>query len=435
MKIKNFMIAVLFVSFSIGVYSQTIEESRSNLTLENLIKDLKQRISSVVSPQPNSKLEESLKNDPRYFMKVMAKDKYQRTKLLELGFDIIEVNNDITSGFINKDLIMNIQEKDFTIVEKKTIYDWVKSENKDFPSADSAYHNYNETTEILKEIYSKNQDITSLFSIGKSYEGREIWCLRINPTEKGNTQSKKPGVLLVGNHHSREHLTNEMVLLFAVYILENRNDSTFKKYIENLDIYIIPMLNPDGVEYDIATGSYRWWRKNTNKLGGSSVVGVDLNRNYDFEWCKSGASSYQYSDTYCGKSAFSEPESKNLKDFMTSHKNIKTAISYHSYSSLVLYPWGGRDNPVEDEKDRNAFIKHAKAMASLLGYEYQQSSDLYIASGDMADWAYDKLKVLAWTIELEGNSFYPGSAIIDKAFEKNKKACLYLLSITENPYQ
>lgn len=436
MKIRKVMMVVVGLLFlSLNSYSEGIEKYRKDISLDSLIKEIQQRLDMSGIENPGKKVvpDNYLKSDPRFYVKITAGDKYQRTRLLELGMDIISIKDGYVEGFIHRDLLKNIDAKEFTIIDKKAMYDLVLS-NKDFPAQDAIYHNYKETYDVLKQIADKNQDVASLFSIGKSFEGRDIWCLRINPDEKNNTSSKKPGVLIVGNHHSREHLTNEMVLLFAVYLLENKNNPDIQKYINKLDIYIIPMLNPDGVEYDIATGKYRWWRKNTNTLNTNSVVGVDLNRNYDFNWCKQGASSSPNSDTYCGKSAFSEPETKVLRDFMIKNKNIKTAISYHSYGSLVLYPWGGKDSPVEDEKDRNAFIKHANEMAKILGYTAQQSSDLYIATGDMADWAYDKLKVLAWTIELEGNSFYPGSSIIQPAFERNKKACLYLLSITENPY-
>jgi len=432
---KRWMISV-FVLFFLGLslFSENIEKYK-DVSLEKLFKEVKERIELNQNPQRKKEIDDVLKNDTRYFVKLKDTDKKTRTRLLELGFDIVEIRDGYIIGFIDKSLIENLNKKEYSIIESKPIYEWAKTEKKDFPAADSAYHNYQETYDVLKNIAEKNSDIVSLFSIGKSYEGRGIWCLRINPTEKGTTLSKKPGALIVGNHHAREHLTNEMVLLFAVYLLENRNNPEIKKYIENLDIFIIPMLNPDGVEYDIATGSYRYWRKNTNKFGGTKVVGTDLNRNYDFRWCREGASTYQYSNTYCGPSVFSEPETKALRDFILGNKNIKTAISYHSYSSLVLYPWGGLDEPIKNEKDRNAFIKHATEMAKILGYKPQQSSDLYVATGDMADWAYDKAKVFAWTIELEGNGFYPGASIIDKAFDRNKKACLYLLSITDNPYK
>lgn len=436
-KMKNvrsvISLSLIFI-FSVSLFSASIEKYR-DVSLKSLINELNTRIKNINIPEVKKEYEKVLKEDTRYYMKIKDEGKIMRTRLLELGFDIIDIKDGYVEGFVPEELIQNIHEKDFTVLESMHIYDWAKKYNKDFPSYDSAYHNYKETYEVLKSIAEKNKDIASLFSIGKSYEGKELWCLRINTTEKGNTPSKKPGVFIMGNIHAREHLTDEMVLLFAVYLLENRNAPEVKKYIDTLDIYIVPMANPDGVEYDISTGRYRWWRKNTNKLGTSRIIGVDLNRNFDFRWCKQGASSWQTSDTYCGPKAFSEPESQAIRDFILSHKNLKTAMSYHSYSSLVLYPWGGTDEPVANEKDRNAFIKHAKAMAEILGYRAMQSSDLYIATGDMADWTYDKTGVLTWTIELEGDGFYPGSDIIKPAFERNKKACLYLLSITENPYK
>ncbi len=426
-----FLYSIVFF-FSINANAQSYESVKST-TFEKLYQEVIERLKNTTydqTPLPDKK-QSVAESDDRYYIKITAKNKYERTRLLELGVDIFSIYESYIEGTIPQSLISNISEKEFTILEKKPLSLWA-FEKKDFPSQDSAYHNYDETYQALKELSSKYQDIAYLFSLGKSYEGRDIWGLRINTTEKGVEQSKKPGILLVGNHHAREHLTNEMVLLFAAYLLDNKD--SYKDYINKLDIYLIPMLNPDGVEYDIKTGKYRWWRKNTNKLDTNSVIGVDLNRNYDFEWCKAGASTYPNSDTYCGKSPFSEPETKLLRDFLLNRKNIKTAISYHSYGSLVLYPWGGRDEPVSDEKDRKAFIKHAGEMAKLLGYKAKQSNELYIATGDMCDWAYDKLKILAFTIELEGRGFYPGASIIQTAFEKNKKAALYLMSVTENPY-
>lgn len=426
----NFHIIIFFPLF---IYSQKVENLGDIISFEKLLNDAikKEKQYSENLPIPN--LNKSFLNDPRYYVKISAFDKYERTKLLEHGVDIFNISENYIEGFIHRDLLNTLSEKEFNILDKMEFESWLYS-NKDFPPQDADYHNYSETYEVLKALSEKYSKISYLFSIGKSYEGRDIWGIRINTNAKELNQSTKPGIIFIGNHHAREHLSNEIVLLLAAYLLENSNNPEIKKYIEDLDIYLIPMLNPDGVEYDIETGKYRWWRKNTNKLGSAKIIGVDLNRNYDFEWCKSGASTYEYSDTYCGKSAFSEPESKSLKQFLERMKNIKIAVTYHSYGSLVLYPWGGRDEQVSDEKDRNAFIKHSNQMAKIMGYKAKQSSELYIASGDMADWAYDKLKILAFTIELEGGGFYPGVSIIKTSFEKNKNVAIYLMSIAKNPY-
>ena len=162
---------------------------------------------------------------------------------------------------------------------------------------------------------------------------------------------------------------------------------------------------------------------------------MDPNRNYDARWCQAGASHSPSADTYCGPSAFSEPETLTVKKFVEARKNLKTLMSYHSYSNLLLYPWAGKDTPLENERDLKVFLAMAKAMTGFTGYKPEQSSDLYVATGDTTDWAYMTAGIFAFTTELEGNSFYPGAAIITKAVAANVKAAVYLLSVTDDPYK
>jgi carboxypeptidase T len=124
-----------------------------------------------------------------------------------------------------------------------------------------------------------------------------------------------------------------------------------------------------------------------------------------------------------------------VKRFVEARKNLRTLMSYHSYSSLLLYPWSGKDTPLENLKDRTVFERMAKAMAGFTGYKPEQSSDLYVATGDTTDWAYATAGIFAFTTELEGNNFYPGAAAISKAVTNNVKAAVYMLSVTENPYK
>jgi len=389
---------------------------------------------NLTGPDIDISAVEALRSDDRYWITVSAADKYERTALLETGMDIVEINANRTSGFARKEAVDLILKKGFSIESRVTIYEYAKKHLKDFPPTDAAYHNYTETTGLLRELAADNPDIASLFSAGKTLEGRDIWCLRLNSSEKGETTSSKPGAFFVGNHHAREHLTNEVALGLAVYLLEHKNDAEINKYLETLDIYIIPMLNADGAEYDIAAGKYRWHRKNT-RVNPDKSMGVDLNRNYDSLWCRGGASHSPSAETYCGPSAFSEPETVAVKKFVETRKNLKTLMSYHSYSSLVLYPWAGKDTPLENENDRKVFAEMARAMAGFTGYTPQQSSDLYVATGDTTDWAYATAGIFAFTTELEGNSFYPGATLINRAVAGNVKAAVYMLSVTDDPYK
>ena len=369
----------------------------------------------------------------RYWVTVKAPTRADRTRLLEAGFSIEEIDKDNVSGVAGPELMSLFSSKSFGLVKKVPLATLVPA-TKDFPAADSIYHNYKETADLLKQLAAANSDIASLFSVGKTIEGRDMWCLRINSSAKGTEASSKPGAFFLGNIHAREHLADEVPLLFAAWLMDHRNDADVKKYVSTLDIYIMPMGNPDGVEYDIKNGSYQYYRKNMSTNSDKSR-GVDLNRNFDSWWCEAGASTYPNSDTYCGPKAFSEPESQHIRDFMLSRKNLKTHISYHSYASEILYPWGGQDADVPNEKDKQAFVKIAGEMGKLTGYQPLKSSDMYIATGDSCDWAYAATGALSFTFELEGKGFYPGAAIVKGAVERNIKAAVYLLSVTDNPYK
>ena len=432
---KQLLLALaLLCSFSTGVRAEE-GQNLNKISFDQLLNHISAAPSAELQvPEPALEKASAQNADGRYWVTVKAADSRARTRLLEAGMDIVEIDGANSSGFAGQHTMDLLSSKAFSVVSKMTIAEYAAARGKDFPSGDAAYHNFKETTDLLKQMAAANPDISSLFSIGKTVEGRDIWCLRINSNAKGETPSSKPGALYIGNHHAREHLSNEVPLLFAAWLFDHKNDADIRQYISGLDIYIIPMLNPDGAEFDIKTGSYKYQRKNMSYNADKSR-GVDLNRNYDSWWCESGASTYPGSDTYCGPRAFSEPESQAVKKFIEARRNLKTHISYHSYASTILYPWGGQEADIANAKDRTAFINIATAMGKLTGYHPEKSSDMYVATGDSCDWAYAAAGIFAFTFELEGNSFYPGAAIINRTVTSNIKAAVYLLSVTDNPYK
>ncbi len=398
------------------------------------LEQLRAGLDLPAAPEPAPGALDYLQGDDRYWVTVAAEDKYDRTALAEAGLDIVEIQKSRATGLIRKSAMDALAAKGFIVKSRQTIQEYAAKHLRDFPASDAAYHNYKETSETLRRLAAENPEEVSLFSIGRTIEGREIWCLRLNPAEKGEAPSARPAAFFMGNHHGREHLSNEVALGLAEYLLANKSSPEVSKYLDTLDIYIAPMTNPDGAEYDIAAGKYRWHRKNT-RVNPDKSLGVDLNRNYDSLWCQAGASHYPGADTYCGPYAFSEPETLAIKKFVEDRANLKTLMSYHSYSSLILYPWAGKDTPVEAGRDRKVFETMAKAMGALTGYRPQQASDLYVATGDTMDWAYSSKGIFSFTTELEGTTFYPGAAMIGKAVPGNIKAALYMLNVTADPYR
>ncbi|MBI4064344.1 MAG: AAA family ATPase [Elusimicrobia bacterium] len=386
-------------------------------------------------------------NREKFFLAIVpAKDKHDRTRIQkETGATVLhEQGAGRVVVLATKEILEKLRQAGYAPLEIKSLRSF---RPQDFPRPDEIYHNYAEMTAALKNLAAQNPDLVTLSSIGKSVEGRDIWALRfkkigtdtIFPTGKIVSVPIFPGVLFVSNYHAREHLTAEMALGLAKYLVGNKNNPDIKSLLDNREITIIPMLNPDGVEFDIARDNYELWRKNrANNTDGSR--GVDLNRNHSEGWGKEGASPDPRHETYRGPAPFSEPETRVVRDYVEKNPNIKTAISFHSFSELVLYPWGHTYDPVENAQDRQVFEKAAQTMAKMNGYKPQQGSDLYLASGEFTDWAYGKKNIFAFTFELSPKSvwdggFYPGPKMIEKVLKANIRPALYLADIADNPHK
>src|SRR3954462_8297345 len=214
-----------------------------------------------------------------------------------------------------------------------------------FPAADAGYHNDAETRAQIDATIAAHPDLIARTTIGTSYEGRELWAVKIS--DNVGVDEGEPEVLFSAGQHAREHLTVEM----ALYLIDEltskyATDARIKNIVDSREIWIVPDMNPDGGEYDIATGAYRSWRKNRQPNAGSSAVGTDLNRNWGWQWgCCGGSSGTFSSETYRGASAFSAPETQRVRDFINSRviggvQQIKAHIDFHTYSELVLWPYG-----------------------------------------------------------------------------------------------
>jgi len=369
----------------------------------------------------------------RYWMTVEAASASDRTRISTIGMSIEEVGEGTVSGEADQEIIGRLVREGFKIKDKISLR---RIRPEDFPEQDGAYHNYAEVQSELNAIAQAHPDIIRAFSIGTSVEGRSLTALRFHAAAGKST---KPGVAFLGTHHAREHLSTEVPLLLARWLAENAARPDIKKLLDERDIYFIPLVNPDGVEYDIETGSYKWQRKNMRKNANGSI-GVDLNRNYDWGWGGEGASSNPNASTYHGPAPFSEPESQAVRDFLTSRKNIRIVVSYHTFSELILYPWGGKNEPISNGRALGAFKAMAEKMAAWTGYRPMQSSALYVATGDTCDWAWGKLNMFCFTFELTPKSswqggFYPGADVVADTFKKNIEPALYLIELADDPYR
>ncbi|MBC7222714.1 MAG: zinc carboxypeptidase [Anaerolineae bacterium] len=308
----------------------------------------------------------------------------------------------------------------------------------DFPPDDSAYHNYAETLADLADLAARHPDIVRLVTIGTSWEGRLLQGVKI--TDRPDEDEGEPGALFFALTHAREHLTTEQALYIAHHFAEGYGvDPSVTNLVNHRVLWVFPNVNPDGGEYDVHSGfAYEWWRPNRRPIAPPWVYGVDLNRNYGYQWgCCGGSSPYPGDETYRGPEPFSEPETRAIRDFVLAHPEVTVSLSLHTFGEQVLWPWSYTYAPVPDPVDRATLEHLGQAMAATNGYRAQQASDLYVADGTSDDWLYGERGIIAFTMELYPRlippGWYPPDEVIPQETARNRAAVELLAAMALDP--
>ncbi len=297
------------------------------------------------------------------------------------------------------------------------------------------YYTLDEVNQKLDEMFTEYPNlITEKDSIGHTNENRPIYSVRIS--DNPNVDEDEPEILYTALHHAREPESMMQMIYFMYYLLENYgSDNEVTYLVDNREFYFIPVVNPDGYRYNEETdpNGGGMWRKNKrdndkNEIFSEYRDGVDLNRNYGYKWAydNSGSSSDSTSATYRGASAFSEPETETVRQFCIAH-NFKLALNYHTYSNLLITPWGY----IPEETPDSLFYRDiASDMTQYNNYTWGFSAEIiYAVNGDSDDWFYgeqtEKNKIFAMTPEV-GESFWPTEDRIIPLAEENVYPNLYL---------
>jgi hypothetical protein len=253
------------------------------------------------------------------------------------------------------------------------------------------YRDYRAITERLHMLALEHPALASIEPIGASLESRTLWALRIG----GDAADAVP-MLIDGTQHAREWISSMVTTCVADRLLDGyARDPRIREFVDHTTLWIVPVVNPDGYQY--SWSGNRYWRK--NRRGNH---GVDLNRNWDIAWGGAGSSSNRFSDVYRGTAPFSEPETAALRD-LARRERIALHIDFHSFSQLLLYPWGWSDKPAPDARKFAAVgdrIVSAMFAAHRVRYTLMSSVELYPASGTMTDWMYGIANAFSYTVEL-----------------------------------
>jgi hypothetical protein len=291
---------------------------------------------------------------------------------------------------------------------------------------DEDYKNPDEITDFVNDIHAKYPDITSVKVIGKSLEGREILAIKIS--DNASEDEVEPTVLVNAMHHAREVMTPEVTTDMVDYLTSQYGtNAEVTKWVDSTEIWVVPMFNVDGNNKMWLENSM--WRKNTR--GG---YGVDINRNYPTGWNScNGSSSYQSAQDYRGTSPASEPETQAMMNLVASIKPVFN-ISYHSYSEIVIYPFGCRPKKTPTAE---AVEQIGAEIGKKIDYKPGTAWELlYNADGGDIDWMYSEHQVIPYVIEVNSSmqGFHPSYAQWrNKTVLRNRPGWMHLLNRLNGP--
>ena len=314
------------------------------------------------------------------------------------------------------------------------------------------YRNYEELLAELQQLENDYPNLCKLYDMGETWGKEyydngnsyysdfhhEVWALKLS--DNVETEEDEPSVYYMGEHHAREPISLEVVMAVLHHLIDNYgSDSEVTQRVDNTQIWFVPLVNPNGHRI-VTTQTDTWWRKNirdnnedgmfdTDYSSGYGIDGVDPNRNYGFSWGDVGTSDDFDSPVYHGPEAWSEPEISAMRDLLEAHHFV-AGISYHSYSELVLFPYGYEYGAVAPDHDalEALAIEMAESIPALSGGHYtpEQSLELYPCMGTTDDYSYGVHGTFAFTVEL-ATQFIPPSYQIDGICEDNIEAAMILL--------
>ncbi len=293
------------------------------------------------------------------------------------------------------------------------------------------YPTFDEAVAILDQMRAEFPALVSArTSIGTTGEGRSVWMVEVG--DNPGVDEGEPEMLLTSLHHAREPEGLVSVLLSLWDLLRGgaAGDAEAQFLLANRRLFVVPVLNPDGYVYNQTTNPAGGglWRKNRRANAGGTR-GVDLNRNYAYEWGRDdiGSSPNGGSETYRGTAAFSEPETAAIRAFVEAHR-IRVAMNYHSYSNDLIYPWGFEEDLYTP--DSAAFVEQAVRLTADNGYVYGTGNQTvgYVTNGDSDDWMYGaaaaRPAIFAYTPEVGSadDGFWPGPSRIVPIAQENLRA-------------
>jgi len=318
----------------------------------------------------------------------------------------------------------------------------------------SCYETVEESFAAAQGFATGFPNLAQWLDVGDSWQktqgsgGYDMRVLKLTNSATGGT---KPKLFVNSAIHAREYTTAPLVLEFARWLVNGYGTNADATWImDHHEVHLMLQANPDGRKR--AEGGLSW-RKNTNTAycgATSNSRGADLNRNFTFAWNSTGgqgSSGTPCNETYRGPTAGSEPETQALQNYLRSlfpdrrgpnpgdaapADTMGMHLDIHSYSQLVLWPWGNTSTPAPNG---TALQTLGRRLAYFNNYTPQQSVGLYPTDGTSDGPSYGELGVAAFTIEL-GTSFFESCTSYNNTTKpRNLPALIYSAKVVRAPYQ
>ncbi len=288
------------------------------------------------------------------------------------------------------------------------------------------YYTFEEIVEHLNELSNNYPNLVSeVQSIGQTLEGREIWSVKLS--DNPNFDEDEPEMLYIGLHHAREPMSYMNLFYYMYWLTENYGtDPQATALLENRELWFVPALNPDGLVYnqEIAPNGGGMQRKNHRETCSQDYDGIDLNRNYSYQWAydDEGSSPYGCDQTFRGTEPFSEPETQAIKEFIEAH-NFPIILTYHSYGNLLIHPFGYIPGLLPPEPDLTIFREYGNEMVKYNHYSMGTGIETvgYTVNGEATDYYYGEYGIYSYTPEVGAyyDGFWPPSDRIVPLAEEN----------------
>jgi len=332
-------------------------------------------------------------------------NEYERQQLLNQGLEVEELISDLATYYAQRLNQGAVREFGYGSM--------------------GGYYTFAEVIASMDSLHEQYPDLVSAKdSIGSSYEGRTIWAFKIS--DNPEVDEAEPEVFYNSLIHAREPEAMMTLLYFAWELAENHDIDPLMTYlVDEREMWFVPVVNPDGYVYNETThpNGGGLHRKN-RRPGCTSVPGVDLNRNWGFQWGydDNGSSPDQCSETYRGTSAFSEPETQTIRDFVQAH-DFQAVFNYHTYGNLLIRPFGYDPNASLNGNDEAIYTELGQDLVAQNHYLFGTGDQTvgYAVNGDAVDYMYGGLGIINFTPEVgswaEGGFWPPTDKIYEMAAE------------------